>query len=390
MNTKKTLYILIIIFALTLTACGAEETPTPEPIETVSLSTVIAEGHVFPAQDARLSFSVRGKVAEILVAEGTKVAKDTVIIRLADFEQAEAALRAAELDLITAQDAYDDFLRNGSLSEAQAWQAYLDAQIIRAEAEREWEKIDKDNRQDDIYDAESDLRDFDEDLQDAQDDFDKYADLDEDNAKRKNAEDDLEDAQNDLNEAMRDLEETIRELDAPKATLDAALGAEAEAKYIYETRADGGLATDQKAFLESRLATAKAQTLSAQNMLESYKLKAPFEGTVTDINVEVGQLVGPEGWAVQLADLSSFYVESSDLTELEVVKVSEGQAVEIVPDALPELLLNGRVESIAQSFKTQAGDIVYTVKVDLADTDSRLRWGMTVEVMFLEEDEGGE
>ena len=385
MNTRKILPILIIILVLALSACGADAPATPEPIETVDINSVIAEGHILPAQDVRLNFSVRGKVAEILVEEGEMVTKDQTIIRLADSEQAEATLRAAELELITAQDAYDDFLRNGSLSEAEAWQTYFNSQIVRAEAEREWEKVDEDKLQDNIEDAESDLRDLQEDLEDAQDDFDKYADLDEDNTKRKDAKTTLEDVQDDVNEAMRKLEEAIRELDAPRATLDSALGVEAEAKYIYETRVDGGLATDQKIFLENRLSTAKAQVLAAENMLASYELKAPFAGTVTDINLEIGQLAGPEMWAVQLADLSEFHVETSDLTELEVVKISKGQYVEIKPDALPNAVLTGSVERIAQSFETQAGDIVYTVEIDLTDTDPSLIWGMTVEVTFLAE-----
>ena len=108
--------------------------------------------------------------------------------------------------------------------------------------------------------------------------------------------------------------------------------------------------------------------------------------TITDINIEVGQLAGPEVWAIQLADLTEFYVETSDLTELEVVKIHAGQTVEIVPDALPELTITGVVESIGQSFKTQAGDIVYTVKIRLDESDSALRWGMTVEVTFAAED----
>ncbi len=385
MKKTKILVILSLALILTLSACKAEEEAPPVPIEAVSLSAVIAEGHILPAQDVKLSFPVRGRVAEILATEGQKVTADTVIVRLADFEQAEASLHAAELELITAQDAYADFVRNGALSEAEAWQNYLDTQILRAEAEREWEDVDVNSLEDDIEEAESDLLDFKEDLEDAQDDFDKYADLDEDNDKRKDAEDDLEKAQEDLNEAIRDLEEKVRELDAPKAKLDAALGAEAEAKYIYETRVDGGLATDQKAFLESRLKAANAQVVAAENSLAGYELKAPFAGTVTDINLEIGQMVGPERWVVQLADLSEFHVETSDLTELEVVKIERGQAVEIVPDALPDVMLKGRVENISQSFVTQAGDVVYTVNITLAENDPSLMWGMTVEATFLGE-----
>ncbi|MBT3188419.1 MAG: HlyD family efflux transporter periplasmic adaptor subunit [Anaerolineae bacterium] len=384
---KKTnlLILLSLALILTLSACATEETPVPEPAEIQSLDYVVAEGHILPMQDVRLSFSARGTVEEILVEEGEKVAKDQVIIRLADSEQAEASLRAAELALITAQDAYDDFARTGGLATANAWQAYMDAQIIRAEAEREWEKVDVDNLEDDIEDAHADLNDFEEDLQDAQDDFDKYADLDEDNSKRKDAEDDLEDAQEDVNEAMRDLEETIRDLDEARADLDAALGAESEAKHTYESRSDDGLATDTKIFLESQLLNAKAQVDAAAKALANYELKAPFDGTVTDINVEVGQLIGGEIWAAQLADFTEFYIETSDLTELEVVKVYEGQAVAVVPDALPELVLDGYVESIGQSSKTQAGDIVYTVNISLNEFDPALRWGMTVEATFLAE-----
>lgn len=381
----KTLLFLVVVFALLLSACGAEETPVPVQVESVDINAVIAEGHILPAQDVMLKFSVRGTVAKILVEEGEEVAKDQIIIQLADQEQAEASLRAAELELTRAQQAYDDFVRTGDLATADAWQSYLAAQIIRADAERDWEKLNIDDLEEDIDDARADVSDREEDLQDEQDELDKYIDLDEENTKRKNAEDDLEDAQEDLNEALRDLEEAIRELDDVRAGLDAALAIEAEAKRDYEVRSDDGLDPDEKRLLEARLSNAKAQVAAAENALDGYQLKAPFDGTLTDINVEIGQLVGPEQWAAQMADFSEFYVETSDLTELEVVKVYEGQPVEIVPDALPELMLNGSVESIGQSFKTQAGDIIYTVKVRLDGSDSALRWGMTVEVTLLAE-----
>ena len=379
------LFLLSMALVLSLSACGAEEAPAVEMTEPLSLDYVVAEGHILPAQDVQLNFSARGTVAEILVEEGEDVAKDQVIIRLADQEQAEASLRAAELELTSTQQAYDDFVRTGGLATANAWQAYMDAQIDRAEAEREWEKLNIDNLEEDVEDAQADLSDFEEDLQDAQDEFDKYVDLDKDNSKRTNAEDDLEDAQDDVNEAMRDLEEAIRDLDAARADLDAALASESEAKRDYESRADDGLDPDEKALLEARLSNAKAQVAAAENALDAYELKAPFDGTITDINVEVGQLIGAELWAAQIADFSEFHVETSDLTELEVVKISEAQAVEVSPDALPELVLDGSVESIGQSFTTQAGDIVYAVNIRLDELDPALRWGMTVEVTFLTE-----
>lgn len=382
-NTLKTLVLAAFLFFLS--ACGAEETPTPEPVESLSLDYVIAEGHLLPAQDVRLSFSASGKVDEILVTEGEKVVKDQALIRLADQEQAEASLRAAELALTQAQQDYDNFVRTGGLATAEAWQTYMDAQIIRAEAQRDWEDLNTDNLEDDIDDARAEVEDRKEDLQDAQDEWEKYQNLDKDNGKRKNAEDDLENAQEDLNEAQRDLEEAIRELDRARADLDAALAAEAEAKREYEARADDGLDPDEKALLEASLNNAKAQVDAAETALAGYELKAPFDGTITDINVEVGQLAGANLWAAQIADFSAFHVETSDLTELEVVKVYEGQAVEVIPDALPDLVLSGHVTRVGESFTSKAGDIVYAVEIALDDLDPILRWGMTVEVTFLTE-----
>jgi multidrug efflux pump subunit AcrA (membrane-fusion protein) len=380
---RKLINLLLLLTALTLalTACGGEEeTPAPQPA-LLPVEAVIAEGHLVPNDDLTLSFTVRGKVAEILVEEGDMVNEGDVLIHLADREQAEAALAAAELELITAQQAYDDLIRTEGLGRADAWQAFMDAQTVRAEAEREWEDLNVDNIDERIEDREADVKDAQEDLDDAQEEFDKYADLDEDNSKRKDAEDDLEREQEDFNEALRDLEEEIRERDAVRATLDEALAAEAEAKRKYELTLDGPDA-EQLALFEARLNNAKAQVASAENNLANFELKAPFDGEVMEINVSVNEMVGPEGWAVIVADTSQWYIETSDLTELEVVDVAEGQRVNILADALPDDEMNGVVEEISQLYKSQGGDILYTVRIKVTDVNPRMRWGMTVEVTF--------
>ena len=380
---KKWINWILLLTALTLilTACGSEEEmPTPQP-ELLPVEAVIAEGHLVPNNDLTLSFTVRGKVAEILVEEGDMVSEGDALIRLADREQAEAALAAAQLELITAQQAYDDLIRTEGLGRADAWQAFMDAQIVRAEAEREWEDLNVDNIDERIEDREADVKDAKEDLDDAQEEFDKYADLDEDNSKRKDAEDDLEREQENYNEAVRDLEEEIRERDTVRAALDEALSAEAETKRKYELTLDGPDA-EQLAMLEARLNNAKAQVASAENNLANYELKAPFDGEIMDINVSVNEMVGPEGWAIIVADTGQWYIETSDLTELEVVDVAEGQRVDILADALPDDEMSGVVEKISQSFKSQGGDILYTVRIKVNDVDPRMRWGMTVEVTF--------
>jgi len=388
MNTQKTKNILFLslVLVLILSACGGEETPTiTEPVESISLDYVIAEGHLLPAHNSWLNFSAQGRIDEILVREGEKVARDQVLMSLANREGAEASLQAAELELTKARQDYDDFTRTSELVTAEAWQAYLYSQIQRGEAEGEWEDLDLEFLEDKIDDALIEVRDREDELEDAQEEWEKYQDVDEGNYARQAAEDDLEDAQESFYGAQRDLEEAIREIDGPRAALDAALAAEAEAKRDFEMWMEEGFDLDQLSLLESRVVTAEAGVKAARNALDNYRLTAPFAGTVTDIYLETGQFVGPEARAVQLADLSEFIIETSDLTELEVVKISVGQTVEIVPDALPDILLLGKVEQIGQSFKTQAGDIIYTITIRLDETDPNLRWGMTVELTFLPE-----
>jgi len=375
------LILLLVIPALILSACGGqEETPTPQP-ELLPVEAVIAEGHLVPNDDLTLSFTVRGKVAEILVDEGDKVSEGDVLIRLADREQAEAALASAQLELTTAQQAHDEFVRTEGLGRADAWQVYMDAQVTRGKAEKKWEDLNVDDIDDKIEDRKADVADRKKDLEDAQEEFDKYADLDEDNSQRKSAKDKLDDAQDDYNQAVRDLETETRKRDTVRATLDQALADEAEAKHQYEISLDGPNA-EQLALLDARLSNAKAQVASAKNTLANYELKAPFDGEVMDLNVSVNETVGPETWAVIVADTSQWYIETSDLTELEVVDVAVGQRVNIVADALQDVEMHGLVEEISQSYKSQSGDILYTVRIRVDDVDPRMRWGMTVEVTF--------
>jgi multidrug resistance efflux pump len=380
MKWTKLIFVLAIP-ALILAACGAQATPEPLQATAQPAEAVIAEGHLVPQDDLSLPFSVPGKISEILVEEGQKVRDGEVLLRLADREGAEAALAAAQLELATAQQAYDEFVRTEGLGRADAWTAYMDAQVLRAEAQREWEDLNLDNIDERIDDRKADIEDRKKDLEDAQDEFDKYKDLDKENTSRKNAEDDLERAQEDYNEAIRDLEEEIRERDTVRAAFDQALASEAEAKHQYENSLDGPN-REQLALLEARLDNAKAQVASAENNLANYELKAPFDGEVMDIDVSVNETVGPETMTVTVADTGQWYIETSDLTELEVVDVAVGQRVSILADALPEVEMSGIVEEISRSFQSQGGDILYTVRIRAEDVDPRMRWGMTVEVTF--------
>jgi multidrug efflux pump subunit AcrA (membrane-fusion protein) len=389
------IFASFLVASFLLAAC-AQATPTPPlPTPVVGPEAVVAEGHLMPRDDAWLAFAARGKVAEILVQKGEVVAEGQVLARLGDREPAEAQVAAAQLELaaaqadrLTAQNAHDTLTRAATLTHAQAWVKYLDAQAARAVAERAWEALDRDALKTDIQTAEADVKDKKQAWEDAQDEFNKYVDLDEDNPTRKTAKTALDDARDAYNEARRKQEELERRRDALEGGLDAAQGLEAETLYAY-TNTAANVTSDAMMLAQARLAAAhlrvtaaEAQLAAAQLSLSNYDLKAPFAGTITDISLAAGELVGADKWVIQLADFSQWYVETSDLTELEVVKITEGQAVSLAPDALPDVELVGTVEAIALTSKLQSGDVLYTVKIRVEDVDPRLRWGMTIQATF--------
>ena len=79
---------------------------------------------------------------------------------------------------------------------------------------------------------------------------------------------------------------------------------------------------------------------------------------------------------MQLIDASSYYVDVA-VDETDIVKVVEGQVVELRLDALPDAAISGRVTRVAVT-PVRAGQLVtYTVRVTLEPTDAPVRILMT-------------
>ncbi|HEX5837226.1 MAG TPA: efflux RND transporter periplasmic adaptor subunit [Anaerolineales bacterium] len=380
---RYSLFVLGILFVLLVTACANQPVATSEPDSEPEFSDsgIIAEGNLKPERAVNLSFQATGVVEEVNARIGDTVAAGDVLARLSNASQVEARLAAARLEMLIASQELDTLNRTGGENMATAWTAYMDAQAVRADAEREWEDFNVDDIDDRIEDAETEIRERQEDLNEAKEEFDKYQDLDEDNSTRQSAEDDLETAQEDYNEAVRELEELTRERDVIRAALDAALAAEVEARHQYELSTEG-VNADQLALAQAKLENAEAQVAAAQANLSSYVLTAPFDGVVADVAIRVGEQVMPDSRAVSVADPSAWMVETTDITELEVVEIVQGQNVTFTADALPDVIMEGTVSEISQAAYTQGGDVIYTVRIAVNEVDPRVRWGMTVEVIF--------
>jgi HlyD family secretion protein len=78
---------------------------------------------------------------------------------------------------------------------------------------------------------------------------------------------------------------------------------------------------------------------------------------------------------------------TSKIGEQDRSNVQEGQAVEVVFDALPASVFHGKVKSVGgasmQQFFTGNASGQFEVSIALADADPRLRSGFTAEIAFL-------
>jgi RND family efflux transporter MFP subunit len=131
---------------------------------------------------------------------------------------------------------------------------------------------------------------------------------------------------------------------------------------------------------QSELEVARAALAEAQGALLLTEIRAPFAGTVADVAIEVGEqaIVGES--VITLGDLSSWLIETTDLSELEVVRVFVGDRAAVTFDALPGLTLAGTVDRIQVRGTSSGGGVVFAVSIEPDSHEPRLRWGMSATV----------
>jgi HlyD family secretion protein len=353
----KTVVFFVIALGLLLTACGAGGTSATEAalVPTVQADdTIISEGRVEPVRFVEIGFNASGLVSEVLVKQGDLVTAGQVIARLesSDAQTLETAQAAATRELADANEAL------------RAAQYALD-----------------------VFDIPSDIKPLTpseavrvtyEQLLKAREDYEPYKYVNQ----RKQTTDRNEDCK--IRNGIEKCKYTAKYLE--KALDDA------WAKYH---KAIDWL--DREAALEkakARLAEAEKNYNNLQNgarpeeiagtiaSLADAELRAPFSGTVAKLDLKVGEPASVGTTALTLADFSKWVIKTTDLTEIDVVNVKQGQNATITLDALPDVELTGTVDAIGQTFSEKQGDIVYEVTVILNDTNPDLRWGMTAEVKF--------
>jgi len=397
-------FIVILTLGLLLAACqggaipgSGNGTPTAVPVA-IADTGIVVDGRVVPSETVLLSFDSSGEAAEVLIEEGDVVKAGDVLARLGNREPLEASLANSKLELatatqelLTAKDALNQLNKDLPERQTQALQALTTAKDELRKANIKYSNINSPASVADLNEARANFAVAEDRLEKAEDDFEPYEKRSENNLQRAYYLSKLADAQRKFEAAEKNLNKLLGgtsvffesqsadELKIAQEKLD-------QAQKEFDTLQAGpdpdelALAENRIVTAESRIAAADAAIKSSESALANLDLVATINGTVVNLDLIEGQRVTPGQEVIQLADFSQWYVETDNLTELEVVDIAIGDQASITPDALPELALTGSIDKIGDVFEEKRGDVTYTVRIKLNEVDPRLRWGMTVAV----------
>lgn len=371
MGLKKKHFGLFILFGLLsgfLAACGQQES-TPTPVDEISVNTapvVSATGVVLPLKRSTLSVTFPGVVDQVLVERGDVVEEGQVLLRLKGKEEIEAQVAQARAEVISAEQALNDLYENHDLALAAALQAYYLANNAVKDAQYQLDNFTVPVNQKNMTAVEA-VKLMKERLDAATAAFQPYRNESEQNERRKELKEKLDEAQADYNAAVKRL--------TYEFALQEALAKLAKAERDYQTLLPG---PDPAlvALAEARLATAKAALAAAEKKLEDLEIKALYAGTISEVYVREGEWVAPGQPILILADLEHLRIETTDLNEIDVARVKVGDNVVITFDALPDVVVNGKVVLISPKASEGSG-VNYTVVIEMDEIPEALRWGMT-------------
>jgi len=132
---------------------------------------------------------------------------------------------------------------------------------------------------------------------------------------------------------------------------------------------------------EDRVEAAKAAIETSLAKQAQQNLIAPYDATVIETNTAIGEFINAHEQVCLLADTAHFQVETTDLSERDVVNLGIGQKATLYIEALG-LKTEGTITAIAPRATEESNDVFFAVTIDFDEIPEGLRWGMTVQVDF--------
>jgi HlyD family secretion protein len=365
------------------------------------------------ATDITISSEISGRIQEVLVDEGASVKQGQPLIRLdgsileaqkeLTLAADQAAVAAAELELVTAKQALDTLFDNAPMAAAQAELVLANAQDALKDEEYHWRVQQAGNRAspETIREAEAKLKLAEDEVSHQQGLYNRASG---DSAKAM-ALIQLTQAKRNRDTAQRNLNWlTGKPTDVDQAISDAKLSVAQtqldDARRNWEKVKDGPNVDDVNA-AQARLKLAQAHVAAANAQakvdaetidlqLDKLTVISPADGVILTSNVQPGEVITPAGKAMTLGMLDDMTL-TVYIPEDRYGEISLGQTAQVSVDSFPGDKFKAVVIHIAdeaeftpRNVQTAEGrsSTFYAIKLQLDDPAGKLKPGMPADVVF--------
>lgn len=337
-------------------------------------ATVGANGNVRARQSANITWQTSGRVGDVTVKVGQVVSSGAELASIDKSFWGQNILQAQN-DIINARQELQDLYDNADKNQAQAISDMLTAQDNFDQTKRNRDGMNGPTRgtQETIDKYQADYALAKEQQKQAQEDFNAVAGLEVDNPTRAQALKTLSNSNSSLVTAAINLNyyqgkpdaQDIKVADAKlvlaKSTLDAAV------RKVDDLQ-NGPSSQD--------ISLASGKIEIAQATLNQSRLTAPFEGTITEVNVKPGDTASSNAAAIRIDDLTALFVDLQ-VSEVDINRVKTGQKITMTFDAIPNKVYGGTVNEVGMTGVNSSGAINFSVTVQMTNPDDMVRTGMT-------------
>jgi HlyD family secretion protein len=359
------LLVLLVAFVLPrLTApdasANALETATIE--RGTLVATVSATGAVSPLREAQMAFSATGPLTRLDVKAGDVVQAGQVLAQL-DTRALEFQLAQSEASLNSAQ-AQLDKLKNPAAADVTSAQAGVaSAQAALAQVQTP--------TQNDLIIARADLDRAKAAVDQAQAAYDRIGGATNPFIAMAPQSLTLQQASSDYQRALAVFNAKLNPSDSQLKQAQSTLE-QARAQLSRLTQPSG---TDLQS-AQAGVDQARAARDLAKTQIDNAIIRAPFIGTISHVDFDLGSFVPAGRILLGVADTSKLQVEVN-IDETDISRVKIGQAVTIGLDAYPDATIDARVTDVAAAATTIQGVVNYVVTVSLNPTQIPVKIGMT-------------
>lgn len=151
---------------------------------------------------------------------------------------------------------------------------------------------------------------------------------------------------------------------------------------IVEKKAEFSVENIESEIAYAEVVSAQGKVESALAKVENKILRAPVDGTITAIEINVGEVAKADSVAMTLQDVSNLYFEGL-VNEENISLVQEGQTADVVFDAFGDLkILKATIKEINLS-ATKDSDVVNYQITATFDDATEIKTGMTATATIL-------